>query len=214
MTEPAREDLTARARIRDAALRLFAERGTEAATIRDIAAQAGVSLGLVRHHFGSKDALRAACDEYALAQVRQILAEGVESGATPSAGFALHPTIVLLLGYFARSMSDGSQAADEMFAEFVAVSEQWLAHNHPDRFDDPKAVAVMLTAMQIGPLVLHNQVSAALGVDLLSMAGQIRSAKTYIDIYTHPWLSTAPAEAAKATYARLDSQHPITGETP
>ena len=47
------EDLTARARIRDAALALFAERGTDGATIRDIAKAAGVSGGLVRHHFGS-----------------------------------------------------------------------------------------------------------------------------------------------------------------
>ncbi|MGH3750942.1 MAG: helix-turn-helix domain-containing protein, partial [Micromonosporaceae bacterium] len=54
----AHEDLTARARIRDAALRLFAERGIGPATIRDIAKAAGVSSGLVRHHFGSKEALR------------------------------------------------------------------------------------------------------------------------------------------------------------
>ena len=60
------EDLTARARIRDAALRLFGDRGTDGTTIRDIAATAGVSGGLVRHHFGSKEGLRDACDAYAL----------------------------------------------------------------------------------------------------------------------------------------------------
>ena len=60
------EDLTARARIRDAALRLFAERGLDGTTIRDIAKEAGVSGGLIRHHFGSKDGLRSACDVYAL----------------------------------------------------------------------------------------------------------------------------------------------------
>ena len=65
------EDLTARARIRDAAIELFAERGIGSATIRDIAQAAGVSSGLVRHHFGSKDGLRRACDEYAMAEGRQ-----------------------------------------------------------------------------------------------------------------------------------------------
>ena len=35
--DPAHEDLTARARIRDAALRLFAERGIDGASVRDIA---------------------------------------------------------------------------------------------------------------------------------------------------------------------------------
>jgi TetR/AcrR family transcriptional regulator, regulator of cefoperazone and chloramphenicol sensitivity len=62
----AADDLTARARIRDAALRQFAEQGFERSTIRGIAATAGVSPGLVRHHFGSKEALRDAVDEHVL----------------------------------------------------------------------------------------------------------------------------------------------------
>src|SRR5699024_9797298 len=60
------EDLTSRARIRDAALAQFAEHGTKGATIRGIAAAAGVSPGLVQHHFGSKDALRESCDKYVI----------------------------------------------------------------------------------------------------------------------------------------------------
>jgi AcrR family transcriptional regulator len=55
-------DLTARARIREAALRHFAEEGYQGATIRAIAGTAGVSPGLLRHHFGSKEELRAACE--------------------------------------------------------------------------------------------------------------------------------------------------------
>ena len=60
-TDP--DDLTARARIRNAALRLFAQCGVERTSIRAIAREAGVSSGLVQHHFGTKGALRAACDE-------------------------------------------------------------------------------------------------------------------------------------------------------
>src|SRR5215218_9209360 len=56
-------DLTARARIRLAALRLFASQGFEATSTRAIAAEAGVSHALVRHHFGSKEGLRQAIDE-------------------------------------------------------------------------------------------------------------------------------------------------------
>ena len=77
VAERSAEDLTARARIRDAALRLFAERGMDGATIRDIARAAGVSAGLVRHHFGSKDGLRAACDSYALDQIMRIKEQAV-----------------------------------------------------------------------------------------------------------------------------------------
>jgi AcrR family transcriptional regulator len=60
--DPAFEDLTARARIRHAAIRLFADRGIDGTTVRDIAREAGVSPGLLRHHFGSKEALRQVCD--------------------------------------------------------------------------------------------------------------------------------------------------------
>jgi AcrR family transcriptional regulator len=63
--DPAYGNLTARARIRDAALLQFAEPGVNGATIRGIAEAAGVSPGLVQHHFGSKEALREACDTYA-----------------------------------------------------------------------------------------------------------------------------------------------------
>src|SRR5437867_3678661 len=47
-------DLTGAARIRDAALRQFAARGVAAASIRHVAKAAGVSPGLVQHHFRSR----------------------------------------------------------------------------------------------------------------------------------------------------------------
>jgi AcrR family transcriptional regulator len=54
-------DLTARARIRDAAIACFAEQGFDA-SFRTIAQRAAVSPGLITHHFGSKESLRAECD--------------------------------------------------------------------------------------------------------------------------------------------------------
>lgn len=63
-------DLTARARIRDAAMHLIGERGFSSATVRGIAARAGVSAGLVVHHFGSKDGLREAIDDHLADQIR------------------------------------------------------------------------------------------------------------------------------------------------
>ncbi len=68
-------DLTARARIREAALRHFAEQGFQRATIRGIAQTAGVSPGLLRHHYGSKDDLRQECDRYVSGMLRRINAQ-------------------------------------------------------------------------------------------------------------------------------------------
>src|SRR5690242_14117022 len=110
------EDLTARARIRDAAITLFGERGIEGASIRDIAAGGGVSSGLVRHHFGSKESLRAACDEYArerMLEVGQELATSEGVAALDPVG--LHPRIFPLQLYLVRSMMDGSETATALF---------------------------------------------------------------------------------------------------
>ncbi|MDK3017209.1 TetR/AcrR family transcriptional regulator [Pseudodonghicola flavimaris] len=56
---PSQRSLQTREKILDAAERVFAERGFDGASIRDIAAAAGVQAGLVHHHGGSKEALFA-----------------------------------------------------------------------------------------------------------------------------------------------------------
>jgi AcrR family transcriptional regulator len=64
-----------RERILMAALRLFGERGFSGASVRDIAAEAGVSLGLIRHHFGSKEGVREALDRQVIARFAALLDE-------------------------------------------------------------------------------------------------------------------------------------------
>jgi AcrR family transcriptional regulator len=56
MAKPAKSDET-RARILDAAIELFRARGFEAATMREIAAGAGVATGAAYYYFDSKDAI-------------------------------------------------------------------------------------------------------------------------------------------------------------
>ena len=46
-----------RARILDAALDLFGERGLTGTTVRDIAARAKVNVAAISYHFGGKDEL-------------------------------------------------------------------------------------------------------------------------------------------------------------
>ena len=54
---PSKRSLQTKTRILDAAESLFAERGFEGASIRDIAARADVQIGLVHHHGGGKEEL-------------------------------------------------------------------------------------------------------------------------------------------------------------
>jgi TetR/AcrR family transcriptional regulator, regulator of cefoperazone and chloramphenicol sensitivity len=201
--EPAFEDLTARARIRDAALRLFGERGMEATTIRDIAAAAGVSGGLVRHHFGSKEGLRDACDSYALDQLMRLKERAVVDGLMAAPGFlaGAQPSILLFYRYLARSMLDGSPAAAAMFEQMVDLGERWLEEHHRGLVDDQRAYAALLVAMELGSLSLNERLSQVLGTDIFSREGHLRLAKAKVAFYTHPLLS--PELAAQA-HAAID----------
>lgn len=70
----------ARERLLDAALMCFAERGYASTTSRDIAAAAGVSLGLAYRYFRSKDEMLVAIVKNALAHVQRDVAasDGVD----------------------------------------------------------------------------------------------------------------------------------------
>lgn len=48
-------------RIQDAATKLFAEHGFEGVSVRDIASEAGVTVGSINYYFGSKDSLYQEC---------------------------------------------------------------------------------------------------------------------------------------------------------
>jgi AcrR family transcriptional regulator len=130
---PAFEDLTARARIRDAALGQFAEHGFERATIRGIASAAGVSPGLVRHHFGSKQALRDAVDAHVLQEIRRISDEVMEGSQRRdlSRSMLSREALIPFQGYLMHALMDGSAIIASMFDQMVELTEQWVALRSP-----------------------------------------------------------------------------------
>ena len=65
----AAEELTTVERIRNAALQIVAAQGVSGTSLRAVAAAAGVSLGLVQHHFTTKAGLIKAVDDYVLSVV-------------------------------------------------------------------------------------------------------------------------------------------------
>jgi AcrR family transcriptional regulator len=202
LEEVAFSDLTARARIREAALRHFAEEGYERATIRGIARTAGVSPGLLRHHFGSKEDLRRGCDEYVSEQLRRINARLLEDpGDTAWAQRAAKP----FRRYIARALADGSATAGPIFDEMVTATELWLARADQGRTDPPaverRIRAALVTAMAAGVPLLHEQLSRAMGTDIFGAEGDRLLTLGLLDIYSHPIID---AETAAAGAAGLD----------
>jgi len=79
---PSKRALATKTRVFDAAEKVFAERGFDGATIRDIAAEAGEPVGTIHHHGGGKEALFhqvAARRAETLAELRLTTLEAVTS---------------------------------------------------------------------------------------------------------------------------------------
>jgi AcrR family transcriptional regulator len=79
---------TSASEILEAARSLFAEQGFQAATIRAIAAKAGVNPALVHHHFGTKDELFIAAMELPL-DPADVIAEAIATGPRSELGSRL-----------------------------------------------------------------------------------------------------------------------------
>ncbi|MEV4642488.1 TetR family transcriptional regulator [Actinoplanes sp. NPDC049548] len=199
-------DLTARARIREAAIALFAERGIGAATIRDIADAAGVSSGLLRHHFGSKEGLRDACDDYVMAELARIRAPYLDGRGFGEQGLldAIQAAPLVLQTYMVRSTMDGSPTGTKMFERMVDEGERWLA-TAPLKSADPRAYAAVLVALKMGMYLLRDQISEAIGADTRTPAGQARMFRAAVEIFAQPMLSADLADQAYAVLDRLIS---------
>lgn len=85
MTATARSADRRRA-ILDAALAVFTERGFEPATIDDVRAASGASVGSIYHHFGSKEQLAAALYAAGLADYQRGAAALLARDPEPAAG--------------------------------------------------------------------------------------------------------------------------------
>lgn len=123
------DDLAARARIRNAAVDLFGREGFGVG-LRAIAESAGVSLGLIRHHYGSKEELRAACDAYVLEEIRRLKSEQATAenpAATMVARLAEIDEFAHVVRYLTRALSEGGPLAREFLERMVADAEAYLA---------------------------------------------------------------------------------------
>jgi len=149
----------------------------------------------VRHHFGSKDELRKACDAYALEAQhtyadQAMTDEGLNDPKTVTeARDPLHP----LQRYLARALIDESEAAGQIFDEMVAMTEQSLRQADKQRPDPPVADlrtrAALMVAMALGIPAFQAHISRSIGAGIFSPEGDRRITQALLDIYSHPAIS-------------------------
>lgn len=200
------QDVTAVARIRGAAMELFATEGFKSTTVRAIAERADVSPALVVHHYGSKNGLRSACDEYLLAYFKQAKTEAMTSARMPDVRTYLadHPEFLALYGYLLRVLREGGPAAEDLFDRMCHDVEGYLALGETAGtirpYADGQARAVISTAMAFGLVLFEGEIARRLGGRALTDPPVLaRYADFILDLYTHGLLNTpAPRDDAGA----------------
>ncbi len=152
--------LGAHARIRDVAIEQFGRRGFDTG-LQAVADAANVSQVLVLHHFGSKEGLRKACDDYILESIRASKSEALQS-ASPTTWFAQLAQIesyAPMMAYLVQSMQSGGDLGRTLTRRMIANAEQYLQDGvragtiKPSR--DPKARAKFLAMTGGGGFLLY-----------------------------------------------------------
>lgn len=161
-----------------AAYELFSERGFRQVKLTDVADRAQVSIGLIRHYYGSKDGLVDECTKVVMSRLQEIFRR-ILDGSAPREGTAFidhlqRRTIeafngkVGLLKYLRQLIIEYPSAANEAFAEYFQLVQQELNRVEAAGHLRGDANKVWLTFhilfMQMGPVFLSEQIEAIIGV--------------------------------------------------
>jgi len=205
-------DLTAKARIRREAIAAFVRHGFQKANVRAIATAAGVSVGLVFHHFGNKDGLRAACDEHVL---QVLTARARSAGAADLLGEYLSDPgeYRLLVEYMARAVQDDAPAAGTFVERLVAESEAIFRAGAADgtmrASSDPRALAVLSVLISLGVLTMPRPLARALGHEQFGPEVLRRITVPTLELFTRGlYTDDTVLKAAEAAWADTERTEP------
>lgn len=181
------------------AMALFAEKGFDGVTVRDISTAAEVSVGLINHHFGSKEGLREAVDRYFLAQFEEVLFEpavydGMGGGGDldsvtdqTEAWISRHiDDWDLTKAYMRRALLEGSDWGAGLFERFYQVQRTAMdrmdaeGHMRPDV--DRLWLPLLVVYMELGTLLLEPFVERVLGKSGFDRVLWRRRHRAYADL--------------------------------
>ncbi|MEW1987597.1 TetR/AcrR family transcriptional regulator [Brevibacterium casei] len=182
-------------RILDAAIDEFSAHGFQKTTVRGIAAAAGVSPGLVIHHFGSKEGLRTACDDHVFEAITAKKAENAGYRVMAVQMMFDDPTMTTYVDYLLKSLLEPTEHGQRYFDHYVDLVESYIVEGFAGyefrRSEDTRGQAAMLAVMALAPAMLSRRLEANLGTaDVAST--MTRLAPHLLDLYMGGVLASAP----------------------
>lgn len=162
------------------ALKLFSEKGKKAVTVRELAASANVSIGLIKHHFGSKDGLIDAVDDYFIEQFEDITAfasSSISDGELPFEGafsdwidqwISKHEgDSKVLFAYFRRALIEDTETGAKIFDKVLRSArdtvEQLNARGIVREDIDLMWLPFLLMYLELGTALLDPHIERVLG---------------------------------------------------
>ena len=171
-----REQPEGRQKLIRTALALFAEKGFDSVTVRDIASACGVSVGLISHHFGSKEGLREAVDKYFIQQFEETLYARPPTSGDGRGSFAewMDDWVArhqadwpVTVAYFRRAVleeSDWGASLFQRFYEFVQATVTRMDAAGGIRPDvDRLWLPFLIMYLEMGTLLLDPYITRIIG---------------------------------------------------
>lgn len=156
-----------------AGMKLFAEHGFTGVGVREIGAEAGVSFGLIRKHFGSKEGLREAVEAHVLEQVEELYGTISERSGTYALEHFVEDVVEWIerdrdaLMYMRRAMVEQSPGSLKLFLRLVEVLRDFIAVNKERGFlqdgVDEEWAAMFLVFDFLGPAIVEPFAAEAFG---------------------------------------------------
>ncbi|QYA99619.1 TetR/AcrR family transcriptional regulator (plasmid) [Rhodococcus sp. USK10] len=163
------DDLTAKARIRNTAMDLYAEFGEERTSMRAIAAAAGVTVGLLVHHFKTKDGIRDAVEQLVVDHFAQAIEQAPASGDPRESASARDAAVEEMLesnpavvNYLRRALLDPAGSKGQLLERLTDLTRTELAKARdaglasPHRRDSTQIIDIMVR--QLGQLFLQPMI--------------------------------------------------------
>ena len=165
------QDLTAKARIRNAALDLYASQGEDRTSMRAIAAAAGVTVGLLVHHYGTKDNIRDAVEELIVDYFHQAIdrapADGTPAGVAAARNAAVTEMLAAnpeVVNYMRRALLDPAGPRGHLLERLTELSSTEVSQLRRtgqasvQRAESAQVIGVMIR--QLGHLFLQPMLDA------------------------------------------------------